>query len=170
MIHESLLLFRSHTLISMSTTTKWWMTAQPQTCAHRSYRKKTNIQFRTQNTPLIIVQNAFSTFRSQRRAPLSPFSSHNIWKITLLRTMNSIITCSLNNQNSTSFISGRSSRSHEVFQSAVHLHRADISCTVDMACDDAILPICKLTSTVVSGLQGLQCHVYDHGIMISWWC
>jgi hypothetical protein len=85
--------------------------------------------------------------------------------------MNSIkYACSLNNQGVDLLVSGESSKAMKVFQSAVRLlHEAKtISCTeMDIPCDDASLTICESTSTVVSGLRGLQCYVYDHGIMIS---
>jgi hypothetical protein len=88
--------------------------------------------------------------------------------------MNSIkYACSLNNQGVGLLVAGESSRAMKVFQSAVSLLKkasdeADItSCTeMKISCDDASLPFCESTSTV-SGLQGLNCYVYDHGIMIS---
>jgi hypothetical protein len=89
--------------------------------------------------------------------------------------MNSIkCACSLNNQGVNLLVSGESARAMKVFHSAVNLlkmavHDAEtISCTTEMnitACDEASLPFCESTSTV-SGLQGLHCFVYDHGIMI----
>jgi hypothetical protein len=87
--------------------------------------------------------------------------------------MNSIkCACSLNNQGVALLVSGESSKAMKVFQSALSLLRAAKSITTSctemiISCDDASLPSCKSTSTVVSGLQGLQCYVYDHGIMIS---
>jgi hypothetical protein len=89
--------------------------------------------------------------------------------------MNSIkYACSLNNQGVDLLVSGESSRAIKVFQSALILlkeafHDAETtSCTeMDVSCDDATsLPFCDSASTV-SGLQGLHCYVYDHGIMIS---
>jgi hypothetical protein len=56
------------------------------------------------------------------------------------------------------------------FQSALSLlHEAETtSCTkMNTSGDDASLPLRESTSTVVLGLQGLQCYVYDHGILIS---
>jgi hypothetical protein len=87
--------------------------------------------------------------------------------------MNSIkYACSLNNQGVDLLLSGESSRAIRVFQSAAGLlkkafHEAETSsCTgMDQSFDDASLPFCESTSTV-SGLRGLHCYVYDHGIMI----
>jgi hypothetical protein len=86
------------------------------------------------------------------------------------RTMNSIkYACSLNNQGVELLVSGESPEAMKVFQCAVGLlkmavHEAETtSCTaVNIS---ASLPFCQSTSTV-SGLQGLHCYVYDHGIMI----
>jgi hypothetical protein len=88
--------------------------------------------------------------------------------------MNSIkYACSLNNQGVDLLVSGQYSRAMKVLQSAVGLlktaaHEAEKNaCTgMDQSCDDASsLPFCESTSTV-SGLQGLNGYVYDHGIMI----
>jgi hypothetical protein len=83
--------------------------------------------------------------------------------------------CSLNNQGVDLLVSGKSSRAMKAFQSAVGLlknavHDAESPptscCDMDQSCDDASLPFCESASTV-SGLQDLQCYVYNHGIMIS---
>jgi hypothetical protein len=89
--------------------------------------------------------------------------------------MNSIkYACGLNNQGVDLLVSGESSRAMEAFESALSLlqNAADeaetTSCT-EMnisTCEDANLPFCESASTA-SGLQGLHCYVYDHGIMIS---
>jgi hypothetical protein len=82
--------------------------------------------------------------------------------------------CSLNNQGVGLLVSGEYSRAMKVFQSALSLlkkavHEAETqntSCSdMDQSCDDASLPYCESTS-IVPGLQGLHCYVYDHGIMI----
>jgi hypothetical protein len=89
--------------------------------------------------------------------------------------MNSIkYACNLNNLGVGLLVSGESSRAIEVFQGALSLlkkavHEAEITpCTeMNISCDDASsLPFYESTSAV-SGLQGLHCYVYDHGIMIS---
>jgi hypothetical protein len=60
----------------------------------------------------------------------------------------------------------------KAFQSALSLlkpaHEAAATSCIEMnlSCDDASLPFYESTKTV-SALQGLQCYVYDHGIMIS---
>jgi hypothetical protein len=78
--------------------------------------------------------------------------------------------CGLNNQGVTLLVSGESSRAMQVFQSALGLlHEAKTTSCIEMniSRDNALLPFCESTPTVVSGLQGLQCYVYDHGIMFS---
>jgi hypothetical protein len=62
----------------------------------------------------------------------------------------------------------------KVFQSALSLLQKATDEAETRSCtemnisprEDASLPFCESASTV-SGLQGLQCYVYDHGIMIS---
>ena len=88
--------------------------------------------------------------------------------------MNSIKhACSLNNQGVDLLIAGESSRAMNAFQTAVGLLKAAVheaeksACTgMDQFCDNESLPFCESTSTV-SGLQGLHCYVYKHGVMIS---
>jgi hypothetical protein len=87
--------------------------------------------------------------------------------------MNSIkYACSLNNQGVDFLISGESSQAREFFQCALSLlNQAQLkaettSCTeMNISCDDASLPFSESTLKV-PGLQGLNCFVYDHGIMI----
>jgi hypothetical protein len=82
--------------------------------------------------------------------------------------------CSLNNQGVDLLVLGESSRAMKVFQSALSLlqkaaDEAETTSCTEMntsACEGASLPFCESASTV-SGLQGLRCYVYDHGIMIS---
>jgi hypothetical protein len=88
--------------------------------------------------------------------------------------MNSIKhACSLNNRGVDLLVSGESSRAMKAFQSAVGLLKAAVheaekrACTgMDQTFDDVPLSFCESPSTV-SGLQGLHCYVYKHGIMIS---
>jgi hypothetical protein len=77
--------------------------------------------------------------------------------------------CRLSNQGVHLLVSGKSSRAMKVFQSAVGLlkkavHEAE---TISSAESDekTSLPFCGSASTV-SGLQGLHCYVYDHGVML----
>jgi hypothetical protein len=87
--------------------------------------------------------------------------------------MNSIKhACSLNNQGVDLLVSGESSRAMRAFQSAMGLLKVAAleaeksACTgMNQSCDDVSLPYCESTSSV-SGLQGLHCYVYDHGIVI----
>jgi hypothetical protein len=88
--------------------------------------------------------------------------------------MNSIKhACTLNNQGVNLLVSGECSKAVKAFQSAVGLlkvaaHEAgENACIgVDQSwCDDVPLPYCESTLTV-TGLQGLHCYVYDHGIII----
>jgi hypothetical protein len=89
-------------------------------------------------------------------------------------TMNSIKNaCSLNNQGVDLLVSGESTRAREVFQSALSLFKQaeaeaeTTSCTeMNIPCDDSSPPFWESTSKV-SGLQGLNCFVYDHGVIIS---
>jgi hypothetical protein len=89
--------------------------------------------------------------------------------------MNSIkCACSLNNQGVNLLVSGESSRAIEVFKSALSLlkkadHEAETtSCTeMNISCDNASLQPFYESTLTVSGLQGLHCYVYDHGIIIS---
>jgi hypothetical protein len=88
--------------------------------------------------------------------------------------MNSIKhACSLNNQGVDLLVSGESSRAMGAFQTALGLLKAAAyeaeksACTgVSQLCDAVSLPFCESTSTV-SGLQGLRCYAYDHGIVIT---
>jgi hypothetical protein len=80
--------------------------------------------------------------------------------------------CSLNNQGVDLLVSGESSRAMETFQSALSLlkavHEAETTFCNErsVSCDNASLSFCESTS-VVTGLQGLHCYVYDHGLMIA---
>jgi hypothetical protein len=91
--------------------------------------------------------------------------------------MNSITyACCLSNHGIELLVSGESSRARKVFQSALSLLQEVVvreaetttSCKNEMniSNDAASLFFYESTSTV-SGLQDLQCYVYDHGIMIS---
>jgi hypothetical protein len=90
--------------------------------------------------------------------------------------MNSIKhACSLNNKGIDLLVSGESSRAMAVFQSALSLLKkasdeaeTTTSCPeMNISCNEAsLISFCESTSTI-SGLQGLHCYVYDHGIMIS---
>jgi hypothetical protein len=88
--------------------------------------------------------------------------------------MNSIKhACTLNNQGVNLLVSGECSKAVKAFQSAVGLlkvaaHEAEKNALftgMDESCDDVSLPYCESTLTV-TGLQGLHCYVYDHGILI----
>jgi hypothetical protein len=83
--------------------------------------------------------------------------------------------CSLNNQGVDLLVSGESSTAMIVFQSALSLLKkasdeaettSSTEGNISYCNADASLPFCESASTV-SGLQGLHCYVYDHGIMIS---
>jgi hypothetical protein len=88
--------------------------------------------------------------------------------------MNSIKhACSLNNQGVDLLVAGESSRAMKAFQTAVGLLKTAVNevdeksaCTEMDQSFDVSLPFCESTSSV-SGLQGLHCYVYKHGIMIS---
>jgi hypothetical protein len=112
----------------------------------------------------LIILYFLSSSKSSRKAHFVPAS-----------TMNSIkYACNLNNLGVGLLISGESSRAIKLFQGALSLlktadHEAEsTSCTdLNTSCDDtSSLPFYESTSTV-SGLQGLQCYIYDHGILIS---
>jgi hypothetical protein len=83
--------------------------------------------------------------------------------------MNSIkYACSLNNQGVDLLVSGELSRAILAFERAVVLlkeavHETEIG--VDQSCDVSSLPFCESISTV-SGLNRLDCYVYDRGIVI----
>jgi hypothetical protein len=90
--------------------------------------------------------------------------------------MNSIkYACSLNNQGVDLLVSGESSRAMKQFKSALSLlQKVADEAETTTSCNEmnipydaaSPLPFYESTSTV-SGLQDLQCYVYDHGIMIS---
>jgi hypothetical protein len=89
--------------------------------------------------------------------------------------MNSIkYACSLNNKGTDLLVSGESSRAMAVFQSALSLLKKasdeaeTTSCPeMNISCKNASLISFGESTSTISGLQGLHCYVYDHGIMIS---
>jgi hypothetical protein len=89
--------------------------------------------------------------------------------------MNSIKhACSLNNLGVDLLVSGEYSRAMTVFHGALSLlkkadHEAetDSSTEMNISCVDASSLLFYESASTVSGLQGLHCYVYDHGIMIS---
>jgi hypothetical protein len=88
--------------------------------------------------------------------------------------MNSIkYACSLNNQGVDLLVSGDSSRGMKSFKSAMKILKEaaklveTTSCTgMTLSNEEATLPFCESPATV-PGLEGMECYVYDHGIMIT---